>query len=1296
MTNTTASPVILGVRFNGRADQGNSQVVVYWQPAEGSGSEFRLKLYQDDKEILSADPIGVRGTLNTTNVNFSLASLYTVRVMEKTGSTFGPPSDPVQVIWTRPDELAIAYDGTTITANWKMAAGIATTTGGEILLYNGADLVQASGAEGLSGSLTPSPALVATDTYSIAVCATYGVSVGPPCDPVEVIQVRPTIAKLNYNEGTIQVTAIPLMAPFLGASLYMAGELVQTYLGSGVFLTFKPSAPLQPWHTYTVQLWAAQTDQNGAPTIISTGPASGPVAVVVAAPEIEAADFTDGQNIELTWRNGPGLEFISGGLIMLLENGTIKQSASADGTSGTITPSPPLGPGDQRTLRVASTRWMSTGPTSPDVTVLAARPSVSRLSYDGGILSVAWDAVADGAATYVVGVFAGGALLASQPAAGASASVPVVLDPSVGYSVAVKAVNGEVVGPFGTTQAAISAAPTVASVTTGSGTASVTLTPPDNTSGIGGYQAWLVEEGLPVGRPTDAVDLTATINYNFKPGYSYGVIARAVGAEPAKLTGPWNAHPGAGAPLLVTQASGVTATYDKQRVTVRWEPASDGRVDGYVVALAVSDQTPATQRVAQPYCEFQLAQPPAGATASVTVTAVAGSSTGYASAPLGLVLREPTINAAAFDGSTLSLGWSAVTDAGVNGYVVSLFNGGAATQQAAFGGTSGTMSAPPGPFAIRVQAVGDHVTGPLSEPVALLSAAPHLKSSGFDAASGNYSLAWDAVPGAGGYSVEVLGTAIAEKSAATTFSLTPDKFPAAGVYGVRVRAIATPTDDAIAGPWSSPATLLLIQPGGVAVQYDGQQARVSWEPVASPLVVAYLVTVLGGDAPITAWTATNSAVVAVPFDAAKQFNVLVQALTRDATGRPTAPSGLFQSGFYLSTDKSKAPHLCPASAPAMSSQDIVVYLPELFTTPVSGEDLPTAPPFVFGVSAQQPYAYTLTMSADSIVWTFSAEPVRANVKDAYTKLVEDLTTLHITPLGWRVVQDAIARAMPQTFLESLFYGYGFAPSDGYIDLKPGMVLRVEYESYQYIGPNQSDSLYLNGFVGANTAEYEIGSYVDANGKWLTGLDAFLSLVTQSGTRVLPPQTSQEKSGGGGGIVDFYFSQFRLPFMRLVYPPNLFSASTAGTAYAAYNVAVLAAPDYVTLNAATGNLRNGEPLVSGAAATYLRGRTMVSACTRVWLDGQPCVVPVGTTAGSLLETMASRPPSLDRLVLQDLRLTRTTGYAVTQPSASSYAVGGGYPVQLNWAGSSSHDAALDWLSLPLLLGDRLEAKERPAT
>ena len=481
--------------------------------------------------------------------------------------------------------------------------------------------------------------------------------------------------------------------------------------------------------------------------------------------------------------------------------------------------------------------------------------------------------------------------------------------------------------------------------------------------------------------------------------------------------------------------------------------------------------------------------------------------------------------------------------------------------------------------------------------------APTITSIAFDT-SGSLKIDWDAITGAGRYKVRfsIANKVVLEKNSTTnSLTLAASELPPSGIYDVTVQAFAIAENDDVSGPRSTALPAVVLAPPHVNVAYDGRTAKVTWEPLTSQAITGYVTTILDGATPVgSATTVGPAASIDVAYEATNNYNVVVQALTGAGAGQPSPEAAVFQSGWYPSTATDASSNIIPASVPAMSSYNIVVYLPNIFTTFVSS-GLPVDPPFIFSL-ASAPYSYKLTMPANSAVWNFTANSIRSEIFDAYQALMSKLVQLNVTPLGWRMVQDAISRAMPQTFAETLYYGYGFVPGEGYIDLKPGMLLRADFESYQYLGPDQPVSAFLNGFVSCSSAVYDVGSYVTSGDKWLTGFDAFLSLVTQVGSTVQTPQSAGSTSSGGGGIVDLYYSQFRQSYVRLVYPPQILK-DTEAKAQTAFNVAVLASNDYPTLETATQNLRKSLQPPEGVAATYLRGRTMISACIRVWLDGQ---------------------------------------------------------------------------------------------
>jgi hypothetical protein len=245
-----------------------------------------------------------------------------------------------------------------------------------------------------------------------------------------------------------------------------------------------------------------------------------------------------------------------------------------------------------------------------------------------------------------------------------------------------------------------------------------------------------------------------------------------------------------------------------------------------------------------------------------------------------------------------------------------------------------------------------------------------------------------------------------------------------------------------------------------------------------------------------------------------------------------------------------------------------------------------------------------------------------------------------------------------------------------------MLLRAEYESYQFLGQAVPDQNYLNGYVASATAEYQVASYVD-RGAWLTGFDRFLATVAAGGGVVVPtPTVSQRKMQGGGGLIDTVYQQFRRPFVRLIYPPNFLAQNTTGTPYPEFNAVLIAGTKLAAIETATENIRRSNAPGADVAELYFRGRATLSAGIQIWLDGQPRSVPLGTSVGNLLDMRAARPPVMP-LPMTGILLERAAGMAVTAASAS-YAIGGGSMVRLDWA----PQALASWLELPMLHGDRL--------
>lgn len=659
-----------------------------------------------------------------------------------------------------------------------------------------------------------------------------------------------------------------------------------------------------------------------------------------------------------------------------------------------------------------------------------------------------------------------------------------------------------------------------------------------------------------------------------------------------------------------------------------------------------------------------------------------------------LITSIPALASIAVDHTgQAALTWSSIPDAGRTGYQVSVMAGttGAVLSSAVFAGTSASLPAQDG-AAFSVAGVGTGVTGPGSAAVLALTGAPAgLASAWSSTGASSCTLTWSTPAGGAvpdGYTVDIYSgaTRVHQDTGKTSpYTVPAGVLTTAGGFSFRVRATRSgaPT---LSGPSSTAATLLTAAPGGLAVHYDGATLSASWGPV--PGATGYrAVLVLGGAESGDPWyTAEPATSVPLAFDSTKAYSLTVQACGPGSTG-PAASAAVFGAGFYpqFATDTLAA--LIPATLPAMAPYAIALGLPQIFTSPPAQGDLPSAQPFVLTQLAQPSatgYYYLLTIdgAAGSLPWTFTTE-ARADLYTAYTTFLGQLDGLGATAYGLQAVQAAIARSMPQAFVDSLLYTYGFDGQSGWVDLTPGMVLRVEYESYQTMGAGTTDQAYLNGFITSAVAQYQI-TRAATNATGFTTLDAFIGWLTGlQGTDVSTPATTNRKQAGGGGLIDSGYTLMQQPYLRLVYPPGFPSTDQPGTPYPEFNAVLLAASKLSDLTAATHNIRTNAAAGAGVGVLYFRGRTTLVPQIRVWVNGVEQLVPVGTTVGDILAQRGMAPPAID-LPLAGIRMRRGTGAALVG-SPATYDAGTPVPVRLDWAPSGQ--AAL--AALPLLGGDSID-------
>jgi hypothetical protein len=663
---------------------------------------------------------------------------------------------------------------------------------------------------------------------------------------------------------------------------------------------------------------------------------------------------------------------------------------------------------------------------------------------------------------------------------------------------------------------------------------------------------------------------------------------------------------------------------------------------------------------------------------------------------LALITSIPAISAIAIDNGLASLTWGAIPDAGITGYRVSATVANAVVANAVFTGTSGNLAVTGDGVAFSIVGIASNVTGPAAAPVTAITAAPAGLIAGWTSVGTQCTLQWQAPTGSGaapdGYKLAIYnGEILVHQTTVqtTSYAVPPKILTAAGGFSFRVAATASATP-ARTGPWSAPASIVSAAPGPLAVSYDGATLSATWGAVPNATGYRLVLLANGAERGDPWFAAEPKTSVPLGFDSTKTYSLAVQATGPGCAG-PAVTAAVFGAGFYPQFAANTAAALIPATAPAMAPFAIAIGLPQIFISPPTG-NLPSVAPFSLAAGTA-PYSYVLTIAGtpSALPWTFTADAVRDDLLEAYTTFLGELESSKATAFGIQTVQAAIARAMPQTFAETLLYSYGFKGSSGWVDLRPGMVLRVEYESYQTMSAATPDKDMLNGFITSAVAQYQITRSAKTM-EGFTALDAFIGLLTGlGGTKVTPPPPPvANKQAGGGGLIDSGYPLMQQAFLRLVYPLSFIKTTQPGTPSLDLNAVLIAASKLTELDTAARNIRSGAAVDTKVGVLYFRGRTTLSPQIRVWVNDVEQHVPVGTTVGQILAQRAMDPSAVD-LPLTGLRLRRGIGPALVG-SPAFYDVGAGAAVRLDWAPAGK--AALT--ALPVLGGDRIYLDESWST
>lgn len=971
-------------------------------------------------------------------------------------------------------------------------------------------------------------------------------------------------------------------------------------------------------------------------------------------------------------------------------------------------------------------------PSAP-VPLQAALPEIASAYYDGIDLVMRWNPYLFSSAGYIVAYMKEGQTLVDattytihDPAA-TSARFPATLDTSSQWQVLVEANCGG--NMFSISSLASLPKPVTPMMVTGieyrPGTGVTASWRPLMGIGVESYRVSLL---LPENGQTFSVDVAGGASYT-------GIVPLreplAPNSTPLLIVAGLTADGVGGIlslafPVIADTPELQAITFDgasNKEVNFSWSPQSNPLITGYTLCIAPAENSSKVSFTASvPQGTFSgkitLDNPLDGSKSWVGwVTATGASGTVPASSvPVALPAASPAITSISCDGENITVNWSPGAFSalpGFRGFTVGLLSGATSIATVATGKSSATIPVPAGApdgLTVQVAANAGCVTGAWTNALNVLVKAPSMTKALTDPFTALATLTWSTVAGATGYRVRI-GDAV---YSSTTNSLDlQEKLSADAAIAATITATILENNCSITGPASAQYPLPTGVPELTDLSCDGVSITASWTPVPNASAYRILLTqgtTLTDSNQVPATNGTSDVSVALPtaLDATKTYSVKVQACFPDGssfTGPGSDSLPLFSPGFFLSTAKASTayPYSYPAtmlstvSATTLVGETIALYVPQIATAGSL-----TGLPFTKGAftlaanTAPAAYPYKLTIASGGDAWSFGATPVRTALQKSYLEFLLAVEKAGAAPWGVLMLQEAIARILPSTFQESLYYAYGMNFSSEYydpipalipgsVDLRPGMILRVAADVYRTV-PGTQQPILDNGYSAMAFQDYEIGSHQDSNG-FRIGFGAFITeLVANNCLSVTPPYSP------GGNLVsgvadgaDLYYPGFAGgPFFRLFVPSALPPANDLVSTESPDNFCIASASTFDVLTMTTNAVQN-----LNVPPAVFRGRSVVRVCIRVSLDGASVVVPVGTTVRNLLEG-AGRTPAIAPAHLNGLRLERALGPVVTDPNAPLN-VASSYPVRFDWKTSGAYGAGWNGLSLPLLPGDRVSTQ-----
>lgn len=1264
-------------------------ITARWTGNASANSYYLLALYENGTQYKTQQVVGSSGAL--LNLTLDPQKTYTVMVAQTDFSygSVGPYSNEITVIQAIPTGIQVTYNGSDIHARWDRPEESLSIEGGLISLFktDGSQLLVSETVIGNLATLTPSPPLSDITGYFVTAAYSAPGSTGPGSDPIPIIQQTVCLSRLTYNgDSILATTEHSLSSPNkIGLFLYIDGQPAYSATGAGNLVTLPLDKPLQPWQHAYVQVAVIQDH--------TCGPLSQPVPVLTGNLCLQSVSY-DGNAISASWSGAtPNFEY-TGATMLLFQAETLVTNNSVIGLQGTLTLSAALDPAKQYSLRVAPTFGPSRGINSDAIPVVSSSGTFTRASYQDGVVKASWTT---GGTAGLTGcrftLLDGNELIASVPAGMSGGAIDHDLSPGTNYRVALRQMAGISLGP-----------PSYAPVLATAALINEVITESDKITviiaGTTGAQAFLYKGDTLQAGPVTASGTPLKVEFPFEvvPYYEYKICVQAVqGSALGPISAP--VHVISGVPNILATA------YNGDDVKLSWEPMLNEPVTGYEVYLLDLDH--GTSNTAYTKDDFIIVQVPPEGRHALQVKAIGAAASGILSPAVNVIKEKARVPSLAYDGTYLHASWtaSAITEAV---YQISIIDDNDFTMLFDVAGHETVLPVSLNPsinYTVKVRVVADNATGPWGPGIPVLSALPLVTSTTADHTKVTLLIddaSFTTKPGVTGcqaYLTRDDGVVWGPVMAAGT--PLQAEFPVNVLPYHTYTAMVQAVGPAGTGPLTNGVPVLSAVPVIKSLDYDGTMVYAVWRPVSAP-VTGYTLT-LASDSGSSVTVSSERPYASVPLNmqtASGTYTVYVQAIHGIASGPKSDGKNPVKPGLYYSTEAANAPALKPANSMLpVQPFETRCLLPELYQTPPAL--LPSVGPFALkSLTGAGNMKYYLAFTPSNPVWKFDAAPFRSSIAVDYVNFLtalegklkeQDPQTIGVLlPGAVQDVMQAIAGCIPQTFIESLYYSHGFSATWRYVDLRPGMRLQVEYESWQYISAQAPT--YSNGYSFNGTIQYDISRFMTASGEHSTVLNVFLSSL--EGLAIPAPTGSGPGpiDGGGGGI-DTLFTGFAQPFLRIFYPTSFKKPCEVGSTYPRDNVMILAAASWSTLNNITDKITQGLAIPAFGtdyALFYLRGRNTLTPLIKVSVNGYPTWLPVGTTLAQALSQHGVSPCAIP-VVISELSIFRNWNGACGNAPAGLTTFVPHYkiPIRINWGPSVLYANGVGWLDLPLIHGDEIQ-------